>query len=86
MIPAGYSHIPSGYLMGHWVLCGYPLSITRKFLTKNIMTIFTLCRKALGGGLYGNQALAEVCLVGALYSHKVLTPGLTCTEGLPLVS
>lgn len=75
MIPSGYSHIPSGYLMGHWVLCGYPLSITRKFLTKKIMTIFTPC-KALGDGLYGNQAHAGVCLVGGPYSHKALTPGL----------
>jgi hypothetical protein len=50
------------------------------------MTIFTLCSKALGSGLYGNQALAGVCLVGALIPIKPSPPGLTCTEGLPLVS
>lgn len=44
------------------------------------MTIFAPC-KALGGGLDGNEALAGVCLVGALIPHKALTPGLICTEG-----
>jgi len=49
------------------------------------MTIFTPC-KALGNGLYGNQAHAGVCLVGALIHIKPSPLGLTCTQGLSLVS